>query len=1099
MRKIVLLFSIILLASFQLAAQNQRVSGTVTGPDQQPLGGVTVVVAGTNTAALTEPNGRYEITAPTDGTLQFVFFGMAAQSLAIANRTVINVQMEPDALAIENVVITASGMTRSERSLGYAASTIRAEDIVAGKSADMMSGLIGKIAGVSISSAGATGTSQKVIVRGFSSITGSNQPLYVIDGMPLQNNFAGVSGLNDAMDFGTQGNDVNPSNIESMTVLKGASATALYGSRAANGVVMITTKSGRANQKVQVTYDLSVLGSNVLRVPQTQQTFGQGWQYDWFGFAGLFQLDLAGVSEQELGNASYLGTWVDVEQGSWGPKLDGRQYEWNYRPSIMYDPSDARYGEPRVGTFNYKKNSVRDFYETGLEVGNTISVSGGSPNSGFYASYGNFVSNGILPTKNDQYQRNTFTFNGNTNFLNNKAFLRYSINYSRKDTSGALAGQGFSIFQNILQNPTSLYLPDISDYTSKYDNEDNYYTPYSYNPYWVLAHNAATYQDDRVWGNVELSYEIVTGLKAIGRISGDFTSSTEKYKIDRYNRSVDAWTGSYGGSSELGWYNHRKIDREQLDAQAMLTADYEFGDFTLNGMAGWNLNQRGVTSAGGSFSGIEGDGWFNFMNYVYDTPAYESYQRRRLIGLLGQVDFGFKHWAYLSVSARNDWSSTLPAKGNSFFYWGANLSLIPTDMFPTIKSNVLNFLKIRAAYGQTGNDAPIYLTEPGYAPSRMGVSFADVYFPIAGNAGFNMSTRIPASELRPEITTDIEFGFDLRMFDNRLTLDFSYYDRVTKDQIVPLSVAPESGFASRTANLGKIGNKGIEIALGGVPVRTRNFTWDLTWTFTRNRNKVIELMPGIDEVSIYGLSGGISYIARVGEPIGTFTFDEFRKVPDGEHAGKYIVNNYGELQTDSNSKQILGSREQKFTMGLNNQFTYRNLSLGFTFDWRHGGLMYSNQKSVGYFVGTAPETAYNDRNPFILPNTVRQMVNPDTQELYYIENNIPISMGRTYNNYWYTSQNRSREPSNNLIDKSYIKLRELNLTYRMPSRWFEKTPISGLEVSLVGRNLFLWTPKDQVFIDPDTTNYGNDLLSEFGEYYAAPSTRVFGGSLRLVF
>ncbi|MDR2911967.1 MAG: SusC/RagA family TonB-linked outer membrane protein [Alistipes sp.] len=1096
MRKFVLLFSMVLFASFQLSAQNQRVSGTVTDSDGTPIGGVTVLVEGSNTAALTDPSGLYSISVSSNANLVFTFFGMETQTVPVSGRSAINVTMVPDALAIENVVVTATGMTRSERTLGYAASTVTASDLVVGKSSDIMTGVIGKVAGVSISSAGASGSSQKVIVRGFSSLTGSNQPLYVIDGMPFMNEMAGRQEMNNAMDFGNQANAVNPENIESMTILKGASATALWGSRAANGVVMITTKSGKANQEVQIDYNLSVLGSGVLRVPQTQQSFGQGWQYDFWGYAGM-------------GEGKYLGTWVDVEQGSWGPKLDGRPFEWNYGPSYTYAQDDPRYVAPRQGTFDYKKNSIRDFYDSGLEVSNTISVSGGSANSGFYVSYGNFSSNGILPTTNDTFQRNTFTFNGNTKFLNDRALIRYSVNYSREDRAGAMSGQGdtgSTIYNDILQSPTSLYLPDTSDWTGPYDNPDSYYTPYALNPYWILDHNSVKYQNDRVWGNIELNYDIVPGLKAVGRVSGDFATNDQRYMNDIYSLSDDGWSMMFGGSNEPGWYRHEKETRGQIDATAMLNADYQFGDFSLNAMAGWNVNQRTLDETYAEFSGLGEPGWFSFSNYAKDVPARENFERRRMVGALAQADFGYKNWAFVTLSARNDWSSTLPIDNNSFFYWGANAAVILTDMLPSIKGNTLNFLKVRASNGQTGNDADMYQTRAFYTRSTMGVSFANVEFPIAGNSGFNTSTRMPALRLKPEITTETEFGFDMRLFQSRLTVDFTYYNRSTTNQIMSLTVAPESGYASRTANVGKIGNKGIEIAVGGSPVRNNNFSWDVTWTFTRNRGKVIELLDGLSEYSLYSLTGGIGFVAQVGQPLGVFTYNDYVRVPEketladgtertnpAELVGKYVVNNYGDLQNDPNSKQVVGTSEYKFTMGLNNQFSYKNLSLGFTFDWRHGGMMYSAQKSIMYFVGTAPETAYNERNPFILSDTVRKVGEE------YVENNIPVGIGRNYNNHWYDGMNPSRNIANSMLDRSYIKLRELNLTYSLPEKWFKNTPVGGLQVSLVGRNLFLWTPDGQGFIDPDVTNYGNDLTSQFGEFYAAPSTRVIGGSLKVIF
>jgi TonB-linked SusC/RagA family outer membrane protein len=1091
MKKVFAIIGILCLGLSSALAQTVQVSGTVTGAeDGQPLPGVSVVVKGTTQGTVTNVNGKYSLDVPANATLQFSFVGMATQEIAVSNRQAIDVVMQTGAQEIDEVVITASGMGRLERSLGYGASTVKAADLVAGKSSDAMTGLIGKIPGVSISSAGASGTSQKVIVRGFSSLTGSNQPLYVIDGMPFYNNTSGRAEMNNAIDFGNQANDVNPENIESVTILKGASATALYGSRAANGVVMITTKNGRQNERVKVTYDLTVMGSNVLRVPQTQNTFGQGWYYSNDGYAGL-------------GDVSYLGNWADVEQGSWGSRLDGRAQEWNTGPYHTYNPDDPRYREPRVGYFTHKKNSVRDFYETGLEMANTITISGGGKNTGFFASYSNFRSNGVLPTNMDMYKRNTFTFRGNTKFLNDRAVVNYSISYARKDKKDAMAGQGgngSTIYQDILQNPVNHNITDYKDWNDVYNNADNFYTPYAMNPYWTLAHNNATYQDDRVWGNVELNVDLVKGLKAIGRVSGDFTTAEQEFKNDKWMISDDSWSAAFGGSNEFGWFRQSMNRWNQIDAQVMLNADYKLGDFSINGLAGWNVNQRTASEVSGEFQELIEPGWFSFNNSSANVPSYSSFSQRRLLGLLAQGDIGYKNFAFLTLSARNDWSSTLPAANRSFFYWGANMSLIMTDMLPSIKSDVLNFAKLRAAYGQTGNDASVYLTESSYVKSSMGVSFATIEFPLSGNPGYNISTRIPAGSLKPEITTEAEFGVDLRFFQNRFTVDFSYYDRNTVNQIMNLGVAAETGYASRTANVGKIGNRGVELLLGVTPVRTNDFNWNVSYTLSRNRSKVKELWPGTDKFSIYSLTGGIAYVAKVGEPLGIFEFDSFVQVEDGEHQGKYVVNSDGWLQTDPNSKQTLGTSEYKFIMGLTNQFRYKNWSLGFTFDWRHGGMMYSAQKGVMYFVGTAPNTADNNRNSFVVPNSVRQVgVENDTQKPIYAENNIPVDMSYGgFNAYWYDSINNSMNIESSMIDRSYIKFREMNLTCAFPKEWFPSF-ISGLELSLVGRNLLLWTPKGQGFVDPDVTNYGNDLTSQFGEFYAAPSTRVFGGSLKIVF
>ena len=1077
-----------------LSAQTTQISGIVTDADDgQPLPGVSVVALGSAVGAITNVDGRYALeNVPVDARLQFSFVGMTTQTVAVGGRQTIDIAMQAEAQAIDELVVTALGMTRMERTLGYSATTVKADDITAGKTPDAMSGLIGKAPGVSISSAGGSGTSLKVIVRGFSSLTGTNQPLYIVDGMPINNLIAGRQEMNNAVDFGNQANDINPENIESITILKGASATALYGSRAASGVVMITTKSGRQDEKVKVTYDFSAMGSNVLRVPQTQNSFGQGWYYGMYGDSGLDT------------DVEYISYWADYEQLSWGSRLDGRHQPWNLGPSLMYDPSDPRYREPRDSYFTHNKRGIRDFYETGFEMSNTITVSGGTNNSGFFASYSNFRSNGILPGNNDMYKRNNFSFRGNTKFFKDRADINYSITYSRKDKTDAMAGQGgngATIYSNILMTPVNFDITDFRDYTDIYNNPDNFYTPYAMNPYWILAHNNANYQDDRIFGNIGLNFELVKGLTAMGRISGDFTASEQKFKNDKWMFSPGSWMDFLDGTRELGWYRHQMNRWNQIDAQGLLNAVYQFGDFSVDALAGVNVNQRTAHQLAGEFQELVEPGWFSFDNYAADAPSTAGFSQRRLIGALAQGEIGYRNFAFVTLSARNDWSSTLPKNNNSFFYWGTNASIIVTDMIPALKNNVMNFVKLRAAYGQTGNDAGVYLTESSYISSAMSNYFANISFPLSGISAYYLIPRIPAADLQPEITTEIEFGADFRLFSSRLTFDVSYYDRNTVNQIMDVTVAAETGFANRTANVGKIENKGVELIVGLVPVSTQDFRWNIGYTFSRNRSMVKELWDDVEQYTIASINQGVSYRARVGQPLGVFEFNDFLKVTEGEHEGKYIANNNtGMLQLDTapDNWRVVGTSEGKFVMGLTNRFSYRNWSLGFTFDWRHGGMMFSNTKNQMYFAGTAPETAYNNREPFVIPNTVRNI--GTTAAPVYVENNIPVNLISVngMSDYWSYQTNRTRTVENTLLDRSYIKFRELNLTYSFPAEWFPDF-ISGLQISFVGRNLFLWTPKGQGFIDPDVTNYGNDLVSQFGEYFAAPSTRVLGGSVRVVF
>ena len=992
----------------------------------------------------------------------------------IGDNYTINVVMEEDAIGLDEAVVTATGMTRQEKTLGYASSTVRSDEISKGHAADALSGLTGKVAGVQISSSGGTGTSQKVIIRGFSSLR-SNQPMFVVDGVPITNSTSGSFNLNNAIDFGNSGADVNPNDIESITVLKGASATALYGSRAANGVIIITTKRGQQNEDIKVTYDGSVMASNILRIPVLQQSFGQGWFYSYDG--------------NPFENYSY------TENGSWGNPLDGREVEW--RPGAKwYNGAEASYT-----TFDYKPNSLKNFYTTGFETNNAITIQGGSKSTGFVASYGNIYSNGILPGNNDYYKRNNFSFRGNTNIKDGLAWLNYGINYIRKDVRNAMAGQGGSgsvIYQDILQYPVNLDYAEMRDYKSVYNNADNFYTPYAQNPWWILDSNFAESQQDRVYGNLEFGLQLIKGLQLIARGGMDVSNTSSKMYNDLWEFSDVSYTADEGGSVEIGSYSESYSRSTQIDANFFLNADYQLpADFSIHATGGVNINARRAIGLSGYTQGLAITGYPSFDNTNGYTPlASSSISERRLVGAYATADLGWRDAVYVSLSARNDWSSTLPKPNNSYFYYGVNGSVILTQLFPELQNDVISFAKIRGGYGQTGNDANPYLTASYYYLAGASGGFGAINFPVGGYTGFAKSTSLPSTDLKPEISTEAEVGFDIRFFQNRLGLDVALYNKLTENQIITASMAQESGFSSRVRNVGKIRNKGIEVALNAVPVQTRDFRWDLTYTFTKNVNKVEELYDDVQSTTIYGLTSGPQLDVVVGEPLGTWRDYALETVTDedSEFFGKVIVNSTtGYPKVSSTEKEILGKADPDFMMGLNNSFTYKNISLGFAFDYRKGGLMYSATKGIAMFTGNELSTTYNDRDAWVWPNSVYEDLDGN-----YVENNLPVDAyynmnGVHYDNYNYV---KYREL---LLDKTYLKLRELNLTYRMPAKWFEGLKwLSGVEASLVGRNLLMWTPK-QGLIDPDTTNYGNDLTSQYGEYYSAPSVRTFGGSVKVVF
>lgn len=1075
MKKVVLFFIAVLWAAL-MPAQTVKISGTVSDSDGSPLPGVAVVIEGTGIGTVTASDGRYSLHVRSGETaLVYSCIGMQTQTVPILGRTVIDVTMTDDAIGLSQAVITATGLTRSEKALGYASTTVNSDEISKGHAIDPLSGLAGKVAGVQISSAGGTGTSQKVIVRGYSSMFGSNSPLYIIDGVPVSNTTMGVQDLNNAIDFGNTASDINPEDIESITVLKGASATALYGSRAGNGAIIITTKKGVQNEDITVTYDGSFTGSSVLRIPQLQNRFGQGWYY----------------SEE----GTPFENWSSTENGSWGNILDGREHYW--RPgATWYNGADMSY-KP----FSYVPNSLKNFYDNGFETSNTITVKGGSQSTGFAVSYGNVYSNGILPGSNDYYKRNTFSARGNTKIKEGRAWLNYGINYVRKDIRNAMSGQGgagSTIYQDILQYPVDIDYADLRDYNSIYNNANNFYTPYAQNPWWVLDHNYSTYSEDRAYGNIEVGVQIVKGLKAIGRLGADFSNSIQKTYNDLWAPDPGSFLSDGGASAEQGYYEEFSYRSSQIDANVLLNADYRIkDDWTINAVVGWNLNQRASSYTDGYLTGLAVSEWPSFNNTSGMTPTSSSYtSKRRLIGVYGQADFGWKDAIYITLSARNDWSSTLPIDNNDFFYWGANASVILTELIPSIKGDVLSFLKIRGGYGQTGNDASPYMTSSYYSLASAVGGFGALTFPLDGYSGLVRSTRVPATSLKPEISSEGEFGIDLRLFNNRLNFDFAFYDKITTNQIMSADLAPESGFLSNVRNVGKIQNLGYELSVGAVPVKTKDWEWSIGYTFSKNNNKVLELWDDVQETTIYGLVSGVQLKAIVGEPLGTWTYYKNETVQDenSPYYGMKIVNRTSGLPTMSSSEtEVLGHADPDYTMGFNTTIRWKDLSLSASLDWRHGGLMYSATNSITYFNGNAEASMYNMRDTFVYPDAV--YLGADGQ---YHENNIPVDGFYPLYGYYYANINSEKYRAD-LIDKSYVKLRELNLTYKLPRKWFSSLSwLTGIDLSLFGRNLLMWTP-NQGIVDPDTTNYGNDLDSQFGEFYAAPSTRTFGGSIKIVF
>ena len=1070
MRRFLSLLVTLLVFGFTSYSQPKQVSGRVfSAEDKTPIPGVSVLIKEAPTVGTTTNlDGQFTLkNVPANAkTLIFRFVGFQAQEVAIKGGE-INVTLAPETQKIDEVVVTALGMKKSEKSVGYATSTVKSSDISGTAPTSVMSGLTGKVAGLTISTSGGTGTSQKVIVRGMSSFSG-NQPLYIVDGVPIQNSFLGSNGTNQSVDFGNQAGDINPEDVESVTVLKGASASALYGSRAAAGVIIITTKKGKINDKISVTYNGAFTASRVSRTPQFQDMFGQGWPL-----------------------------WDASENGSWGPKLDGRMHDWGAK--LTNGVYDSKNGVALKKPFSFVEDNLKNFYETGMEYNNNISIMGGGSNTSYALSYGNSTSDGIIPSNADKYKRNTFSFRANSKYNNFEA--SYDLNYVRKDIDAIRGGQGgatgATLFQELVQTPVDIDYRSLKNYNDPYFNTDNFYTWYAQNPYWVVANNQSRYQDDRVYGKIELSYQILKGLKATGRIGGDFTNARRKNWSAVMTPTVGSWNYKHK-TAVPGNYEELNDAIGQIDATGLLQADYKLNqDFQFNGTVGVNYNQRKTYNLDSYLGSLNVPGWYSLENGTTLPTTTSANFNRRLIGALGQFDLAYKDWAFLGLSLRNDWSSTLPANKNSFFYWGTNLSVIVTDAIPSLKDGgILSFLKVRGGWGQTGNDAPTYRTESYFSPTKIGLGFGNLYLPLGGVAGLTELDRIGNQNLKPEITTEFELGVDARFFNNRLTLDAAYYNKTTKDQIISAAVAPETGYTSRTRNVGEIQNQGVEIRLTGTPVKINNgFEWQVGATFSKNVSEVKKLWDNVTNYDIASFYSTVYFSAKVGEPLGIFTVPEVATVTDKNSSdfGKTIVNASGIPTVVPGSRKVVGKSTPDFVVGFTNSFSYKGFGLNAVLDWREGGIFYSNTARMLMWNGNATATMFNERQPFLVPNSVKQVAGGG-----YAENDIPIMTTAMYNYYNSTSSNLALMEKS-LLTRSFVKLRELSFSYKLPQSLLAKMPVKGVEISLIGRNLFMWTPSSNNFVDPESTNYGNDIASEAGEFSAAPTVRNFGGSLRITF
>ncbi|MCF0203089.1 MAG: SusC/RagA family TonB-linked outer membrane protein [Bacteroidaceae bacterium] len=1054
-------------------AQTLDVTGTVvSSEDGQPIVGATVKIVGNSQGVITDIDGRFAITVPNKGaSLEFSYVGMTTVTAKAIKS--MRVQLTPDDALLDEVVVTAMGITRKEKTLGYSAQTVKDDVLKEGALSDATSALAGKVAGLQVNTtSGEPGQANSVIIRGISSINGSNQPLYVVDGVPLQSTTGGYSSLFSTDDEHTTAlggiTSINPSDIESMTVLKGAAATALYGSRAANGVIVVTTKGGKRGQKrnFTISYDGSVQAKTVSLLPEFQNKFGQGWN----------------------------GMQTYIENGSWGPEMDGSQQ--------VYGP--IWNNQQLIHTYSAVPSNVKDFFETGVNTSHNVSISGLSNDEkvSYYLSYGYNYDDGIMPSNKDTYSRNTLAFRGSykaTDWLK----ISSTVNLSTSEANTVSTYQGTSPIDGIYEFPRDLTLVDRKDLSNAFNTPEAWFTPYGItNPYWSIENNYNRNSSKQIFGKVQVDVNPIKQLTLTYRFGFDYTDADQKAGYPEIALDDKLINEDYGyapsNMNQSGYVSTMYFRKHELNHDFLInyTDNFVNDRLSLTAILGVNLNERYYTGMGGQTSGLTfPTGFWQLSNGSTKSLLSESQSMRRLVGLFADVTIGWDETIFLDVTARNDWSSTLPMEKNSFFYPGATLSYIFTNHLP--KNNVLTFGKVRVAYGRTGNDANVYQTAlrytQAYANGYYGSDIAQ--FPMNGVNSFQAASTIGSTTLKPEMTDEFEAGINLAFFNNRINIDFSYYNRTTKDQIFTLPVDPSTGFSYQVTNFGKVRNSGVELLINTVPVQIKDFKWELGFNFAKNNNKVLSMPESLEGgmVNINSFSAGNDAVymrAVEGEPIGSL----YAYLPTYTEDGKMIVDQNGQPVLTTEVQNTGKNVNYDWTGGFTTSFTWKGISLSAALDIRKGGYMFSRTRNLMQFTGNGAITTYNDRRPFVIPNSVVSDGNGG-----YVENTTPLYMTNSSYQDYFNDYGYGYGCEAYLMDRSFVKLRNITLAYQFPRSITNALRLSGLGVSFFCNNVFTWTAKDNRYIDPEASSYGNDLAGLFGELYTNPGCRTFGFNLNVKF
>ena len=1087
MKRTLLLSLFLLLALAERSwAQSRPVSGRVLDKGtNEGLPGVSVIIKGTTAGTATDADGRYALNVAGPGaTLQFKYLGYVTAEQAVGPAAVVDVVLAVDNKQLDEVMVTALGISREKRALGFAVAEVKAEQVVQKSEPDILRTLTGKVPGVNIiSSSGVPGSSSRITIRGNTSLLGSNEPLFIVDGVPYDNSQTdSENSLVHGAGYSSRTADVDPNNIATINVLKGAAAAALYGSRAAGGVIVITTKTGGGGQRgpkgVQIGYTSGYSIERIAALPNYQNSYGAG--------------------------ANYVQSNVN---GSWGPRFGSAQAPVDIAHPQAFDLNPDFPNIPAGTRIPYQAypNNVKDFFKTGHVFENSVSLSGNGDNTSFTAILSRADQQGIIPYSS--FVRNNVSAGGSGHF--NKFTVNGNVAYTNSAQHGPQLGANNAVgnnsaFSRILFLTRSLDLqglPYIDPVTKA--SQFAWLTTQADNPIWSVENNSYVSRVDRVVGSVGLAYAIKDWLTV------SYTGGVNTY-TDFRRTTVRPGSVGYNG---LGNVLEDSFQNTELEQTLLVNVNKNLTeDLSLTASVGQNINQRtfeGLSYAGGPIIvfGID-----NIENTKEKNTNGYAYAKRRLMGLLGNVTLGYKNWAFLTLTGRNDWSSTLNRggvfgqSGRSFFYSSASGSVVLNEALG-FNAPWLDLLKVRAAYGRVGKDAqpydaggPTYNINPQYG-NNTGLSS----FPFNGVSGLALNGVIRNPALTPEFTGEVEVGTEIALFRNRVSLNATYYDKRSTNQIVPQFLAASTGYGVRVTNFGEVSNKGVEIALSVVPLDIRGLRWTSTFNFTHNRNIVENLGADNDKIDRLpfgtNFNGGPGSVHLAGQPYGVIFGSAAAR--DGE--GRYLIDpNTGRLIRGAD--KVIANPNPQFIMGFINQFTFKGITLNTLIDYRKGGDLYSTTLQQELGRGVTRDTEDRDRLIVIkgvqgYPNgTPIRQKDGNGQDIS--GSTIPNTTAISVNDFYFGAGSAAigAFDEQNIYDATTVRLREITLGYDLPKALLAKTPFGLINVSVSGRNLYFYSPnipKHSNF-DPETSTFGASNQQGY-EYTNAPTTRRFGVNLRVTF